>query len=67
LGSGVKYLMRSDVMFERLDTPLVSEKERRALELIKQAEDTERGGDCMKAMELYRRAFKLCPEMQNKY
>ncbi|XP_053376226.1 uncharacterized protein LOC123532923 [Mercenaria mercenaria] len=43
----------------------LNEKNAKALKLLQQVETLENGGECMKAAELYRRAFKLAPELEN--
>lgn len=68
--SGVKYLMRSDVMYRRhTSTPsgapstAGSEVYLKAVNMYQEAALLERAGKSMEAMELYRKAFKLCPEV----
>ena len=71
---GEKYIIRSDVMFEK--APVVGldeeaeEEERRqeeALSLYRAGVCLEEGGDVDGAIQLYRRAFKLCPEIEDAY
>lgn len=64
LKDGLKYIMRTDIMFKNEDQNL-SEKYVKAIKLLQQAETMENGGECMKAAELYRQAFKLAPELEN--
>lgn len=42
--SGVKYLLRSDIMFRRTDVPLISDDETRAFALIEDAKQLESSG-----------------------
>lgn len=61
LRSGLKYILRTDVMFRRDPetkktlTPVQAE----ALECLRQAEDAENRAEHNLACSLYRRAFKL--------
>jgi len=64
LKSDVKYLMRSDVMFRRQKSPEIDPKERSALEIMAQAQQSEIDGKYREATELYRRAFKLWPPLE---
>ena len=68
---GEKYIMRSDVMYERLvDQNALSDaekKERRAIELWTEGTKLEAAGDSMGAVECYRRADKLSPGMANRH
>lgn len=63
LREGQKYILRTDVMFRNTSQQL-SEEYSRAVNLIQQAETLENAGECMKAAELYRKAFKLAPELE---
>jgi len=65
LRSGVKYLMRSDIMFERQSPPDIPDEEKKALEYLKLAEEAERTGDCHQSVEYYRKAMKLWPPLRD--
>ena len=62
LRSGIKYLMRSDIMFKR-KSPVCS-KEAQAFSFIKQAEMLEASNRQMEAVTYYRKAIKLFPEIE---
>lgn len=72
LKEGLKYLLRTDIMFER-DIPIDFDsmygtldndsKGRKALELAQRLEDS---GSSREAVTWYRKAFRLCPELENK-
>ncbi|XP_060571032.1 uncharacterized protein LOC132729314 [Ruditapes philippinarum] len=66
LKDGVKYILRTDIMFKNVDQKL-SEEYIKAVKLLQQAETLENGGECMKAVEFYRQAFKLAPELENSH
>lgn len=63
LKDGMKYILRTDVMFHNVDQHL-SKDYSTAVHLIQQAETLENAGKCMEAAELYRKAFKLAPELE---
>jgi len=63
LGDGKKYILRTDIMYENVSPSNMSEKQEKALQLMQEADRLEASGECMKAMELYRKAFKLCPDL----
>jgi len=56
--------MRSDVMYRRETDRVITPQEEQALLLYQQAETLEVDGEHMKAMEAYRKAFRLCPELE---
>jgi len=67
LTSGVKYILRTDLMFEcRSAVQPESSKEDQAMELIRMAQEYERCANGIEAVECYRRAFRLCPELEQK-
>eukprot|EP01012_Entosiphon_sulcatum_P001915 TRINITY_DN10365_c0_g1_i1.p1 TRINITY_DN10365_c0_g1~~TRINITY_DN10365_c0_g1_i1.p1 ORF type:complete len:309 (+),score=63.63 TRINITY_DN10365_c0_g1_i1:35-928(+) len=68
LRTGSKYLMRSDVMYRRQEgtAPVFSDAERRAFQLLEEAEKLEGERREMEAVELYRRAYKLCPHLEGR-
>lgn len=70
LRSGAKYMMRSDVMFE-LETISADEtaeavKLQEAHELLNRAEQFEGQGKHAQAIECYKKAYKLAPELEKK-
>eukprot|EP01128_Nolandella_sp_AFSM9_P006583 TRINITY_DN3424_c0_g1_i1.p1 TRINITY_DN3424_c0_g1~~TRINITY_DN3424_c0_g1_i1.p1 ORF type:complete len:295 (+),score=45.75 TRINITY_DN3424_c0_g1_i1:89-973(+) len=64
LKSGLKYLMRSDVMYKRIDPPVFDKKEILALELLKKASAFEDNREPEEAVKLYMRAYKLWPALE---
>jgi len=64
--SGIKHILRTDVMFRRdPDTrPQMKLHVAQALELVQQAQAAEERKDCDHAASLYRRAFKMYPEVE---
>ncbi|XP_005090674.1 uncharacterized protein LOC101858459 isoform X1 [Aplysia californica] len=63
LGDGKKYILRTDIMYENTSASQMSEAQQEAMQLMQEADRLEASGKAMKAMELYRRAFKLFPEL----
>lgn len=59
----LKYIIRSDVMMARSPAVCDSERDREAYRIFKEAEDLAEAGDVDASMPLFRRAFKLSPEM----
>lgn len=59
----VKYIIRSDVMSARSPALCDSAADREAYAVFKQAEDLAEAGQVDEAMPLFRRAFKMSPEM----
>lgn len=59
----MKYIIRSDVIFER--TPMVchSEKDQEAYRIFRQAESLAENDEVDAAVPLFKRAFKMSPEM----
>lgn len=64
LDSGTKYILRTDIMFQRDNPAELSASQRRAVELLQRAEVLESSRQESEAAECYRRAFKLCPELE---
>lgn len=66
LHSGLKFILRTDVMFSRdpATKPVLSPDQSRALELLAQAERAEEGREHDLACSLYRRAYKLDPRLE---
>lgn len=66
LHSGLKYILRTEVMFRRdpSSKPIRTERQLEAFKLSKQAQAAEERGDCDLACQLYRRAFKMDPHLE---
>jgi hypothetical protein len=62
---GLKYILRSDIMFQRNEPPQLCDSESKALNYLEQAKVYEREGEFSLAVACYGRAFKLCPKLQN--
>ncbi|XP_025104721.1 uncharacterized protein LOC112570498 [Pomacea canaliculata] len=67
LKDGVKYILRTDIMFHNISQGIKTPSQDKALELLQEAERKEASGDCLEAAELYRKAFKLSPELAASY
>eukprot|EP01100_Stratorugosa_tubuloviscum_P015104 TRINITY_DN848_c0_g1_i1.p1 TRINITY_DN848_c0_g1~~TRINITY_DN848_c0_g1_i1.p1 ORF type:complete len:326 (+),score=140.48 TRINITY_DN848_c0_g1_i1:103-1080(+) len=66
--SSPKYILRSEIIFQRSSLPpLLTSSQLLAQQLLVQAEFLEKEGQSMQAMQLYRRAFKLYPELELNY
>lgn len=67
--SGEKYLIRSDVMYEHEERELdeVEKCQEAALGLFLAGVREEEGGDVDAAIKLYKKAFKMCPEIEDAY
>ena len=63
LESDIKYLVRTDIMYKRI-TP-ANAKFCEAFSLVQQAESLESMKRYDEAVQLYRRAFKLSPELED--
>jgi hypothetical protein len=64
--NGQKYIMRSDVMYRRVEGTgrQLSPKEVEGVLLYQKAELLEADGKALEAAECYRKAFKLCPQLE---
>ena len=62
-GRHCKYIIRSDIMYERVPPILNSEKDKEAYTIFRQAEDLADSGDVDQSIVLFRRAFKMSPEL----
>jgi hypothetical protein len=62
--NGMKYIMRSDVMYKRTITDLTAEE--RALQIYYDGEAMEEHGNVDGAILNYKRAFRLCPDIERK-
>ena len=64
-GSPPKWLFRTEIMYERdpNTVPKMSEDQREARQLLKQAELAENNGDIIGATRFYRRAYRLDPTL----
>lgn len=68
LKSGVKYIMRSEVMHKKVSGSVIKdERERRAILMIQEAERLETDGQAKKSAELYQKAFRLWPKIEELY
>ncbi|KAH9499617.1 hypothetical protein Btru_074278 [Bulinus truncatus] len=65
LQHGVKYILRTDIMFENLTPQNLLANQNEATLLLQEADRLEAAGQCMEAMELFRKAYKLCPELEH--
>lgn len=65
LTAGLKYILRTDILFEREGPADLSDSQRRAIELLQRAEVLETNHREMEAADCYRRAFKICPELED--
>lgn len=63
LQDGVKYLARTEVMYRRRET---DSKEDEAMGIFREAEFNEENGNMQEAIRLYKKAFKLCPELEDR-
>jgi len=59
LTGGEKYILRTDVMFERADAPVLTPNQEKAQEALNMAREHERQGNAAEAVACYRRAIKL--------
>ncbi len=65
---GMKYIMRTDLMFEKNSSNKNTDpRETQALLLLQEAEDLECDRKPMEAAEKYRKAFKLWPPLADAY
>ncbi|KAJ3036461.1 hypothetical protein HDV00_002703 [Rhizophlyctis rosea] len=62
--SGQKYILRSEIMFSRTEPLNLSPNESEAVVCRAQAEKLESDGKYEEAVKWYRKAFKLCPEIE---
>jgi hypothetical protein len=62
-----KYIMRSDVMFRRVQQAPSDPREEQALLLFQEAEKLESDGRAMDAMELFRKAFRMWPPLEKSF
>eukprot|EP01130_Rhizamoeba_saxonica_P002678 TRINITY_DN1243_c0_g1_i1.p1 TRINITY_DN1243_c0_g1~~TRINITY_DN1243_c0_g1_i1.p1 ORF type:complete len:238 (-),score=38.78 TRINITY_DN1243_c0_g1_i1:17-730(-) len=65
LKAGTKYIMRSEVMYKRDCEPQFHPDELRAIDFMKKAIDLETDGFCMEAVEFYKKAFSLWPDLED--
>merc|ERR1711879_257608 len=63
---GIKHILRTDVMYRRDPTtkPALNKEQQEGLDLVRQAEAATDAGDFDGACRLFRRAFKLYPELE---
>jgi hypothetical protein len=61
---GTKYIMRSDVMYRQVRDDCADSDMRKGLDLLEQAERAEATGNYDDAVTYYRKAYRLCPELE---
>jgi hypothetical protein len=59
----VKYLIRTDVMYERVHKVCDGEADRAAYALFREAELVEADGDSAMAAQMYRRCMRMSPPL----
>ena len=59
-----KYILRTDIMYTKEDGDRLTENEEKGLILLQEAERLEAQHQEMKAVDCYRKAYKLCPELE---
>ncbi|KAJ3299888.1 hypothetical protein HK104_006245 [Borealophlyctis nickersoniae] len=64
LRSGQKYILRSEILFQRVEPLEISAAQQEAIVLRQRAENLEAQGKMEEAVACYKRAFKLCPEIE---
>eukprot|EP01068_Selenidium_serpulae_P007644 Selendium_serpulae@DN4767_c0_g1_i1.p1 len=64
---GVKYILRTDMLFSRKEPVLVSEEGKEAFRLWLEGERVSELGRCDEGMRLFRKAWKLSPELAKMY
>lgn len=62
--NGCKYIMRSEVMFRQVKTADLTAEQKEGQHLLRLAEAAECEGKHGEAAKLYRKAYKLCPELE---
>ncbi|XP_074644083.1 uncharacterized protein LOC141900911 [Tubulanus polymorphus] len=68
LKSGEKYILRTDIMFQKEQgEEVVDEAYEKAMKLISMAEQLEADGEVMEAAEMYRKAFKIHADTEQYY
>ena len=64
LQSGEKYILRTEVMYKRQSEKQLHPDEERAIKYLEEAEEAEYNKEASRAAELYRKAFKLWPPLE---
>lgn len=69
VNDGSKHILRTDVMFRRDPGtgPSRTPQEQEAWEMAQEAQIAEAAGECDRACQLYRRAFKLDPKLERMF
>jgi len=62
---GEKYILRSEIMFERKNMKKLPEEQEQAIKCYELAQKLESDGKAMEAMQYYRKAFKLYPPLED--
>lgn len=63
----LKYIIRSDVMFDRIPAICDSAQDREAFEIYMQAKEAEGAGQLSEAVALFKRFMRLSPAMADIY
>lgn len=63
---GMKYIFRSDILFRRNEPPQLCDSESLAISYLEQAKACENEGDFEGAVKWYKKAFRLCPTLEDK-
>ena len=61
---GHKYILRSEILFSRVEALQLSENEEDAVKCRAEAEKLESDGKYEEAVKWYKRAFRLCPDIE---
>jgi Tfp pilus assembly protein PilF len=66
---GVKYIMRTDVIFKRIKTSNlpIQDPEAEARRLLRMAEELERSGQAELATTYYKKAFNMSKKLADEY
>ena len=54
-------------MFDRTPPVCDTDRDREAFKVYQEAQEASNDGDCVHAMQLFRRAFKMSPELADLY
>ncbi|KAJ3098124.1 hypothetical protein HDU97_004308 [Phlyctochytrium planicorne] len=62
--SGKKYILRAEIMYTRISPLETTPEQEEGIRLKREAELMESSGRLSEAVTLYRKAFRLCPELE---